>query len=110
MEQTTHEEIPHHPPRRGEPEEPGFTSKVQVQRNRLQVLNQNTSVALDNGFRNTGGTRGVQDPKRMIEGHRRKGQRNILAKQLIPVNDVGLFLRGLPSIEIRDVHDRLQRR
>ena len=88
-EKPAYQQVPHHPAGGREPEEPVFIGKIQVQRNRLQVLNQDTSVALDDGLRHTSGAGGIQDPKRVVEWHRRKGHRYIFTKQLIPLGGVG---------------------
>ena len=62
-----HEVVPHHPAGGGEPEEAVAGPEVVVQRERLQVLEEDAAVAVDDRLGQAGGARRVQDVQRMVE-------------------------------------------
>ncbi len=68
-EEDRDEEVPHHPACGGEPEDPVSLLGVHVEMHLLQVLQEDASVALDDGFREPGGAGGVEDPERVVEGN-----------------------------------------
>src|SRR5690349_4248448 len=71
-EQSADEEVPHHPARRREPEEPVSLPRVEVQAELLEVLEQNAALAVDDRLREAGRARAVQHPERVVEGKLRE--------------------------------------
>ncbi len=83
-QQARHQQVPHHPARRGEPEEPVARPKVGVQRQRLEVLEQDAAVAMDDRLGQAGRPRRVQNVQRVLEGHRRECEGRGLGHQPLP--------------------------
>jgi hypothetical protein len=69
-EQSGDEEVPHHPPRGGEPEDAVALAGIDVKVQLLQVLEQDPAVALDDRLGKAGGARGIEDPEGVVERHR----------------------------------------
>src|SRR5207302_11464027 len=71
-QEAAHEEVPHHPARRREPEDPVARLRVEVETELLEVLEEDAALAVDDGLRQAGRARAVEHPKRMVEGKLRE--------------------------------------
>ncbi len=67
--QAAHQPVPHHPAAGGEIEEAVARLHIAVQDNLTEVLQQNAAGAVDDAFGNAGGSGGIENIERMIEGH-----------------------------------------
>jgi hypothetical protein len=66
------EHVPHHPAGRGVPEETVAGTQIEMERERLEVFEEDAAVALDDGLGNAGRAGGVENPERMLKRHRFK--------------------------------------
>ncbi|GBC87295.1 hypothetical protein HRbin12_01298 [bacterium HR12] len=78
------EEVPHHPAGRREPEEALAGPDVVVERQGLQVLEEDPAVPLHDRLRQARRARGVEDPERVREGDPREGGLGRLGQELGP--------------------------
>ena len=83
-EQAAEQQVPHHPARRREPEQAVAGARVHVQVQRLQVLEQDAALPLDDRLRQAGRPRRVEHPERVVERQPLGGQRSRL-QELVPV-------------------------
>ena len=90
-QQAGDEEVPHHPAGRGEPEDAVAVLGVDVEVELLEMLDQDSALALDDRFRQSSRAGGVQHPERVIEGDPLEGRIGSLAEvgQLRPKNRFG---------------------
>ena len=94
-QQAAREEVPHHPAGRGVPEKHVPGPQVLVEREGLEMLQDDAAVTVHDRLGQAGGARGVQHPQRMIERHVgvvRLGQRRRVGAglaQVVPVQDLG---------------------
>ena len=82
------DEVPHHPARRREPEEPVVGLQVEVQVHLLQHLEQDAAVAVHDRLRQTGRARAVEDPERVVERHLLEGELSALTRgaEVVPAD------------------------
>jgi hypothetical protein len=73
-EQPGDEEVPHHPPGGGEPEDPVAGLGVDVEVELLEVLEQDPALPVDDRLRQAGGAGRVEHPQRVVEGDALEGQ------------------------------------
>ena len=106
-QQAADQEVPHHPAGGGEPQEPVARAEVVVQRQRLEVLDDDPAVRLHDALGQPGRPRRVQHPQRVVEGHRRELQRGGGGGELRPRHRA--VQRGV-GVEVRHQHRGLQRR
>src|SRR5215204_7029205 len=98
-EQAAHQQVPHHPARRGEPEEAVAGAEVYVQTHLLEVLHQDAALAVHDGFGEPRGPGRIEHPQRVVERHLRELELRALmgAEKLGPQDGV------LEGVEIRCV-------
>ena len=110
------DEVPHHPARRREPEEPVVGLQVDVEVHLLQRLEQDPAVAVDDRLRQARRARAVEHPERMVGGHLLEGERRSLAaapaarSQASASAQAGERRLGVEVAEHDRVLDRRQRR
>ncbi len=80
-QQPRDEVVPHHPAGGGEPEEPIGRAQVVLQRELLEMLQQDAAMPVDDGLGQAGGPRGVEDVERLVEGHLLERERPGLGEQ-----------------------------
>jgi len=76
-QQRPDEQVPHHPARRGEPEEAVAGVDVEVQVRLLELLEQDTALAVHDRLRQPGRARGIEHPQRVVEGQPLEGERAV---------------------------------
>ena len=101
-QQHPHDEVPHHPAGRGEPEHPVAGLRVEVQPRLLQVLEQDPALPVDDRLRQPGGSGGIQDPQRVVERKLRELELRVLRSQepVLPPRPV----------QVTEPHDAIKRR
>ena len=100
-EQPAEQEVPHHPAGRREPEQPVARARVDVEVQRLQVLEQDAALRVHDRLGQTGRARRVQHPERVLERQLRELQLATGPEQLLPVSLVA---------EVREHECPLERR
>lgn len=103
-EEAGDEEVPHHPAGRGVPEEAVLGAEVAVEADLLEVFEQDAALGLDDGLRQAGRARGVEDPERVVERDRFEDGLGVGRDEGGPVE--GAF--GGLGAQQRDVHDGAQ--
>ena len=78
------ERVPHHPGGRAEPEQAAARLQVPAQRVRLEALEQDAAVPVDDGLRRPVGPGREQHEQRVVEGDRLERERPGLGEQLVP--------------------------
>ena len=102
------EVVPHHPAGGGEPEEAVSRTEVVVQRQHLEVLQQDAAVPVDDRLGQPGGSRRVEDVQRVVEGDLLElAERPALGHQIGPGEVAGHRRIG---VEVGEDDGRLQRR
>ena len=95
-QQAGDEVVPHHPARRGVPEERVLFAEIEAERHRLQVLQQNPARAVHDPLGPAGGARGEQHPQRVAERHRLRYQLR-RTRRARPAEPSGRVSAGRPS-------------
>src|SRR5215203_271259 len=106
-EQTGDQQVPHHPAGGREPEEPLARAEVVMESVRLQMLDDDSAVPVHDPLWEPRGTRGIQDPERMVERHGVVFKGTSLSCQLRPARCT-IQLSG--SVEVGHQHCRAQAR
>ena len=106
-QQAADEEVPHHPAGGGEPQEPVARAEVVVQRQHLEVLDDDPAVRLHDALGQPGRPGRVQHPQRVVERHRRELQRGGRGGELRPRHRA---VQRRVGVEVRHQHRRLERR
>jgi hypothetical protein len=95
-EQPADEEVPHHPARRGEPEDPVARLAVHVQPEFLEVLDEDPALALDDRLGQARGARRVQHPERVVERDALELEGALAEEALLPAR----------AVEVAQAHQR----
>jgi hypothetical protein len=84
------QEIPHHPARGREPEQPVIALQVDVEADLLRELEQDAAMAVDDRLRKPRRAGAVEHPERVVERHLRERQRSVvsLADEVVPARRV----------------------
>ena len=106
-EQCRHERVPHHPRGRGEPEQSSAGLQIPAERVRLEELEQDAAVPVDDRLRAARRPRREEHEQRVVEGHGLERERAGLGEQLVPRARARQPVVAVPE---RDVHDVLEGR
>ena len=83
-EERRDERVPHHPGGRAEPEQAAARLQVPAERVRLEVLEQDAAVPVDDRLRPAGRPRREEHEERMVERDGLEGERTRLGEELLP--------------------------
>ncbi len=88
-QQAGHEHVPHHPAGVRHPQKAVVGAQIEMEYQRLEVLQEDSAMALHDWFGPAGRTRGVQDPQRRVEGDPMEDGKLILRprQEILPGDD-----------------------